>query len=284
MTPEGSIHLLELEMDPMMSLTHSEVSTQIASASGRLLENKVAIITGASRGIGAAAARTFARAGASVVLAARDEPAMASVAQEIVAAGGQALVVPTDVGDPASVEQLVRRTLETYGRLDAAFNNAGDGHMPTALADIAVDDFDRVLRVNLRGVFLVMKFEIPAMLESGGGAIINMSSTAGLSGVRGIASYAAAKHGIIGLTKSAALDYAQQNIRVNAVAPGPILTDRIRQLREEAREPIIRAVPMGRIGQAEEVGALAAWLCSDQAAFLTGAAIPIDGGRLAGGA
>jgi NAD(P)-dependent dehydrogenase (short-subunit alcohol dehydrogenase family) len=267
-----------------MSTSHSEASTQIASAAGRLLENKVAIITGASRGIGAAAARTFAQAGASVVLAARDERAMASVAQEIVSAGGQALVVPTDVGDPASVEQLVRQTLEVHGRLDAAFNNAGDGHMPTALADIAVDDFDRVLRVNVRGVFLAMKYEIPAMLESGGGAIVNMSSTAGLRGVRGIASYAAAKHGIIGLTKSAALDYAPQNIRVNAVAPGPILTDRIRQLREEARDPILRAVPAGRLGQPEEVGALAAWLCSDQAAFVTGATIPIDGGRLAGGA
>jgi NAD(P)-dependent dehydrogenase (short-subunit alcohol dehydrogenase family) len=267
-----------------MSLSHSEASTQITSASGRLLENKVAIITGASRGIGAAAARTFARAGAWVVLAARDERAMATVAQEIVSAGGQALVVPTDVGDPPSVEQLVRQTLEAYGRLDAAFNNAGGGQMPTALADIAVGDFDRVLRVNLRGVFLAMKYEIPAMLESGGGAIVNMSSTAGLGGVRGMAPYAAAKHGIIGLTKSAALDYAGQNIRVNAVAPGPILTDRIRQLREEAREPIIRAVPVGRIGQAEEVGALAAWLCSDQAGFVTGATIPIDGGRLAGGA
>jgi NAD(P)-dependent dehydrogenase (short-subunit alcohol dehydrogenase family) len=267
-----------------MSTIHSDALTQIAAASGRLLENKVAIITGASRGIGAAAARTFARAGASVVLAAREERAMASVAQEIVAAGGQALVVPTDVGDPASVERLVRQTLEAYGHLDAAFNNAGDGHMPTPLADIAVDDFDRVIRVNLRGVFLAMKYEIPAMLESGGGAIVNMSSTAGLRGVRGIAPYVAAKHGIIGITKSAALDYAGQNIRVNAVAPGPILTDRIRQLREEAREPILRAVPMGRIGQAEEVGALAAWLCSDQAAFVTGATIPIDGGRLAGGA
>jgi NAD(P)-dependent dehydrogenase (short-subunit alcohol dehydrogenase family) len=268
----------------MMSLRPIDASTQIASASGRLLEHKVAIITGASRGIGAAAARTFARAGAAVVLAAREERAMASVAQEIVAAGGQALVVPTDVGDPASVEQLVRQTIEAYGHLDAAFNNAGDGHLPTPLADIAVDDFDRVLKVNLRGVFLAMRHEIPAMLESGGGAIVNMSSTAGLRGVRGIAPNVAAKHGIIGLTNSAALDYAGQNIRVNAVAPGPILTDRIRQLREEAREPIIRAVPVGRIGQAEEVGALVAWLCSEQAAFVTGATIPIDGGRLAGGA
>src|SRR5262249_31297906 len=150
-----SIHLVD--RGPMMPSTRFESPTQIASASGLLLENKVAIITGASRGIGAAAARIFARAGASVVLAARDEQAMASVAQESVAAGGQALIVPTDVGDPASVGHLVRQTIEAYGRLDVAFNNAGGGHMPTPLADIAVDDFDQVLRANLRGVFLAMK-------------------------------------------------------------------------------------------------------------------------------
>jgi NAD(P)-dependent dehydrogenase (short-subunit alcohol dehydrogenase family) len=248
------------------------------------LTGKVAIITGASRGIGAAAARTFAAAGATVVLAARDGQALAAVAQDVSAAGGRALAVPTDVGDPTSVERLVTQTLDAFGRLDAAFNNAGGGHMPTALADVAVDDFDHAVRVNLRGVFLCMKYEIPAMLESGGGAIVNMSSTAGLRGVRGIAGYVAGKHGIIGLTKSAALDYAARNIRVNAVAPGPIRTDRISQLSEEAREPIVRAVPLGRIGRPEEVGALAAWLCSDQAAFITGATIPIDGGRLSGGA
>jgi NAD(P)-dependent dehydrogenase (short-subunit alcohol dehydrogenase family) len=248
------------------------------------LRGKVAIITGPSRGIGAAAAHTFAAAGATVVLAARDEQALAAVAEDIVASGGQALAVPTDVGDPASVERLVAQTLDVYGRLDAAFNNAGDGHMPTPLAHVAVDDFDRVVRVNLKGVFLCMKYEIPAMLKGGGGSIVNMSSTAGLRGVRGIASYVASKHGIIGLTKVAALDYAAHNIRVNAVAPGPIRTERISQLSEEVREPIVRAVPLGRIGQPEEVGALAAWLCSDQAGFITGATIPIDGGRLSGGA
>jgi NAD(P)-dependent dehydrogenase (short-subunit alcohol dehydrogenase family) len=248
------------------------------------LTGKVAIITGASRGIGAAAARTFAAAGAAVALAARDEQALAAVERDFSASGGRALAVPTDVGDPASVERLVKQTLDAYGRLVAAFNNAGDGHMPTPLADVAVDDFDRAVRVNLRGVFLCMKYEIPAMLESGGGSIVNMSSTAGLNGVRGIAGYVAAKHGIIGLTKIAALDYAARNIRVNAVAPGPIRTERISRLSEEAREPIVRAVPLGRIGRPEEVGALAAWLCSDQAGFITGATIPIDGGRLSGGA
>jgi NAD(P)-dependent dehydrogenase (short-subunit alcohol dehydrogenase family) len=268
----------------MTSPTAFDQAAQSAAASGHLLRNKVVIITGASRGIGATAARAFARAGAAVVLAARDEQAMTRVAQDIVSDGGQSRVVPTDVGDPAAVERLVRRTIETYGHLDAAFNNAGEGHLPAPLADIAVEDFDRVLRVNLRGVFLAMKYEIPAMLESGGGAIVNMTSTAGLRGVRGLASYVAGKHGVVGLTQSAALEYAPQNIRVNAVAPGPILTDRIGQLSEEARRPIAAAVPMGRIGRAEEVSALAVWLCSDQAAFVTGAVIPIDGGRLAGGA
>jgi NAD(P)-dependent dehydrogenase (short-subunit alcohol dehydrogenase family) len=249
-----------------------------------LLRGKVAIITGASRGIGAAA-RAFADAGAAVVLAARSEDAIATLAQEIRIVGGQALAVSTDVGEPASVERLVQRALDAYGHLDAAFNNAGEGHMPTPLADLAIEDFDDAVRGTLRGVFLAMKYEIPAMLAAGGGgAIVNMSSTAGLRGVRGMAGYDAAKHGVIGLTETAALDYAPRGVRVNALAPGPILTERLASLGEEGRAPVVRAVPMGRIGLPEEVGALAAWLCSDQASFITGATFPIDGGRLAGGA
>src|SRR5579883_1489615 len=249
-----------------------------------LLAGKVAIITGASRGIGAASARVFAAAGATVVLAARSEDALASVAHAIQSAGGQARAIPTDTSDPVAVEQLVQQTLDAYGRLDAAFNNAGEGHMPTPLADIALEDFDRTVRVNLRGVFLAMKYEIPAMLAGGGGAIVKMSSTAGLNGVPGIASYVASKHGIIGLTKAAALDYASRNIRVNAIAPGPILTERLASLPEQAREQVSAHVPMRRIGLPEEISAAAAWLCSDQASFLTGTTITVDGGRLAGGA
>jgi NAD(P)-dependent dehydrogenase (short-subunit alcohol dehydrogenase family) len=248
------------------------------------LTGKVAIITGASRGIGAAAARTFAAAGATVVLAARDEQALAAVTEDIVASGGRALAVPTDVSDPACVECLIAQTLDAYGRLDAAFNNAGDGHMPTPLADVAVDDFDRVVRVNLKGVFLCMKYEIPAMLKGGGGAIVNMSSSAGLRGVRGIAGYVASKHAIIGLTKVAALDYATRNIRVNAVAPGPILTDRLAALEERGRQQVASAVPMGRLGRPQEVAAIVAWLLSDRASFISGETISIDGGRLAAGA
>ncbi len=250
-----------------------------------LLAGKVAIIAGASRGIGAATARAFAAAGAGVVLAARDAAALTAVAREIGEAGGEALAVPTDVGDPAAVERLVRTAVETYGRLDAAFNNAaGGGHLPKPLADVAVEEFDSAFRVNLRGVFLCMKYEIPAMLAGSGGAVVNMSSTAGLRGVPGLAAYSATKHGIIGLTQIAALDYARRGVRVNAIAPGPILSERLAALPEEHREPIERSVPMQRIGRTEEVANAVVWLCSDQASFITGETVAIDGGRLAAGA
>jgi NAD(P)-dependent dehydrogenase (short-subunit alcohol dehydrogenase family) len=248
-----------------------------------LLDAKVAIVTGASRGIGAATARALARAGAAVVLAARDEDALASVAEHISAAGGRALVVPTDVGDAATVERLVARTVDAYGRLDIAFNNAaGGGHLPTPLAEVAVEDYDSSLAISLRGVFLSMKYELPAMVEAGGGAIVNMSSTAGVEAVAGLAGYVSSKHGVIGLTKSAALDYAEQGIRVNAVAPGPILTDRLEQAGEDAQRQAGLAMPMRRIGRPEEVASAVAFLCSDRASFITGATLAIDGGKLAG--
>ena len=269
--------------NPRTDLT-SQAAPQPSQRDRRRLDGKVAIITGASRGIGAAAARLFAQEGATVVLAARSEPAIARIAGEVQAMGGRALAIPTDIGEPAEVERLIQRTLDTYGRLDAAFNNAGEGHRPAPLAEVALEDFDLAIRVNLRGIFLCMKYEIPAMLTGGGGAIVNMSSTAGISGVRGIAGYVAGKHGIVGLTRTAALDYAAQNIRVNVVAPGPIRTERIAALSEEARRPIFAAVPMGRTGEPEEVAETVAWLCSDGASFITGATLTIDGGRMAAGA
>jgi NAD(P)-dependent dehydrogenase (short-subunit alcohol dehydrogenase family) len=243
---------------------------------------KVALVAGASRGIGAATARAFARAGASVVLAARDREALDSVVESIRATGGQAIAFPTDVGDPASVEQLVRQTLSTYGRLDAAFNNATDGPLPAPLADIDPADFDRGIRTNIRGTFLGMKYQIPAMLRSGGGAIVNMASIAGLNGVANLAAYVAGKAGIIGLTRVAALDYADQGIRVNVVAPGPILTHHLERAGEEAQRGAALSTPMRRVGRAEEVAAAVLWLCSDHASFITGATLPIDGGQYAG--
>jgi NAD(P)-dependent dehydrogenase (short-subunit alcohol dehydrogenase family) len=247
------------------------------------LDGRVALVAGASRGIGAVTAAAFAEAGAAVVLAARDRDALEHVAEGIRAKGGRALAVPTDVGDPASVEHLVRQAEATFGRLDAAFNNATDGPMPAPLAEIDPEGFDRAIRTNVRGTFLGMKYQIPAMLRAGGGAIVNMASLAGgLQGVANLAGYAAGKAGIVALTKVAALDYADQGIRVNVVAPGPILTWHLEQAGEEAQRLAGQSTPMGRVGRPEEVADAVVWLCSDQAAFVTGVTLPIDGGQNAG--
>jgi NAD(P)-dependent dehydrogenase (short-subunit alcohol dehydrogenase family) len=250
----------------------------------KLLDGSVAIITGASRGIGAAAARAFAEAGATVVLAARTAPAIEAIAEEINAAGGRALAIPTDMTDPESVKRLVERTVASFGRLDVAFNNAGAGQMPKPLAEISFEDFEVGLKANLYGAFLGMKYEIEAMLAAGGGAIVNMSSTAGLQGAPGMGPYAAGKHGVVALTKTAALDYGKSNIRVNALAPGPIVNEQMSRLPEDRLQQIARFIPLGRLGRTEEVARAAVWLCSDEASFITGSVLSIDGGRLAGGA
>jgi NAD(P)-dependent dehydrogenase (short-subunit alcohol dehydrogenase family) len=249
----------------------------------KLLEGKVAIVTGASRGIGAASARAFAAAGATVVLAARTAEAIATIAGEINASGGRASAVPTDATDPESMGRLVEKTVAAFGRLDVAFNNAGSGQMPKPLADISFEEFEAGLKANLYGAFLGMKFEIPAMLAGGGGAIVNMSSTAGLQGAPGMGPYAAGKHGVVALTRSAALDYGKSNIRVNALAPGPIVNEQMSHLPEDRLQQIARFIPLGRLGRTEEVAHAAVWLCSDEASFITGAVLSIDGGRLAGG-
>ena len=218
------------------------------------------------------------------MLAARTEAAIIAIAKEIESGGGNALAVPTDVTDPESVARLVEQAVKTFGRLDVAFNNAGAGQMPTPLADISFEDFETGLKTNLYGAFLGMKYEIPAMLAVGGGAIVNMSSTAGLQGAPGMGPYAAGKHGVVALTKAAALDYGKRNIRVNAIAPGPIVNEQMSHLGEERLQQIARFVPLGRLGRVEEVALAAVWLCSDEASFITGAVLSVDGGRLAGGA
>jgi len=246
------------------------------------LQGKVAIVAGAGRGIGAAAAWALSRAGATVVVAARTSSEIEALEGEIKKSGGSALAIPTDVTVERQVADLVNRSVATFGRLDIAFNNAGAGHRPKPLAEFDLADFEQTISTNLVGMFLAMRYEIPAMLAAGGGAIVNMSSTAGLQGAPGMGPYSAAKHGVIGLTKAAALDYGRSNIRINAIAPGPIVNERMAQLPEEARQHIARSVPLGRLGEVDQVAAAVVWLCSDEAAFVHGAVLAIDGGRLAG--
>jgi len=246
------------------------------------LRGRVALVAGASRGIGAATAEAFAAAGAAVVLGARDLTALQAVAARIEAAGGRAVAVRTDVADAGSMRDLVSQAVTAYGRLDAAFNNATAGPMPAPLAEIDPAEFDQGIATNIRGTFLGMKFQIPALLASGGGAIVNMASYAGLTGIASLAAYVAGKAGIIGLTKVAALDYADQGIRVNVVAPGPILTHHLEAAGPEAQRMAGQSVPMRRTGTAAEVAQTVLWLCSAQSSFITGTVIPVDGGQAAG--
>jgi NAD(P)-dependent dehydrogenase (short-subunit alcohol dehydrogenase family) len=248
----------------------------------QFLRGRVALVAGASRGIGATTAEAFAAAGAAVVLGGRDTAALESVASRIRSRGGQALPVGFDVTDAESVRSLVDQTLSAFGRLDAAFNNATAGPLPAPLADIDPGEFDLGIATNIRGTFLGMKFQIPAMLRSGGGAIVNMASIAGLNGTANLAAYVAGKAGIIGLTKVAALDYADQGIRVNVLAPGPILTYHLEAAGERAQQLAAQSTPMRRVGRAAEVAQAVLWLCSDQSSFVTGTVLPIDGGQAAG--
>jgi len=246
------------------------------------MRGRVALVAGASKGIGAVTAKAFAAAGAAVVLGARDIAALESVAAGIVAGGGRALAVRADVSDVDSMHNLVGQAMTTYGRLDMAFNNASGGPMPAPLAEIDPAEFDQGIATNIRGTFLGMKFQIGAMLDSGGGAIVNMASVAGLNGTANLAAYVAGKAGIIGLTKVAALDYADQGIRVNVVAPGPILTYHLEAAGPQAQRLAGLSTPMRRTGTSEEVARAVLWLCSAESSFITGTVIPIDGGQMAG--
>jgi NAD(P)-dependent dehydrogenase (short-subunit alcohol dehydrogenase family) len=250
-----------------------------------LLDGRVALVTGGSSGIGLAAAHAFAREGAHVVIGSRDGERGEAAAAAVRSAGGDAMHVPADVADAGQVEALVAACVERHGRLDAAFNNAATGGPGALCADIEPEDFDRVIAVNLRGVWLCMRAEIRQMLGQGGGAIVNMSSVDGLTASTYAAAYAASKHGVNGLTRTAAVEYGGAGIRVNAVCGGPFATDMLaraygRDLEwvEGYRRP---AIPIGRLGRPEECAELALWLCSDAASYVTGQCIPVDGGLLA---
>jgi NAD(P)-dependent dehydrogenase (short-subunit alcohol dehydrogenase family) len=245
---------------------------------------QVALVTGASSGMGLTTARAFAEAGAAVVLADINQAALQTATDALAAAGHQVLGVPCDVADEANVVATVQAAVDTFGRLDLAFNNAGIQVPPSDAADETAEVFDRVNAVNLGGVWACMKHELAQMRTQGSGAIVNCSSLGGLVGIPGRAAYHASKHGVLGLTSSAALEYAPRGIRINAICPGtiatPMLTDMINKGELDTAEAIANQ-PINRLGEPEEIAAAVLWLCSPGASFVIGVALPVDGGYTA---
>jgi NAD(P)-dependent dehydrogenase (short-subunit alcohol dehydrogenase family) len=246
------------------------------------LDGKAALVTGAGSGIGRATALACAREGAKIVVADRVVEGGEETVSMIKSAGGEATFVPVNVTQAAEVEAMVAAAVSTYGRIDCAHNNAGIEGVFATTADYPEEDWDRVMAVNLKGVWLCMKYEIPQMLQQSGGAIVNTASLAGLVGAKRMPAYVASKHGVAGLTKTAALEYAKSGIRINAVCPGIIHTSMVDRMflsrRPDLEDRLAAVEPMGRLGKPEEVAEAVVWLCSDAASFVTGHTMTVDGG------
>lgn len=239
---------------------------------------KVAFVTGASSGIGRATAEAFLRRGYRVALVDRDEKAGKNAEDEF-SSIGECMFLSCDVSDDAAVEAAVGKTVSDWSRIDAAFNGAGIDGEGGMTADHRLEEFDRIISINLRGVYSCMRHQLGQMLKQGGGTIVNCASTAGLVGTKGMVAYVAAKHGVVGLTRAAALEYARENIRVNAVCPGMINTPMWqRSISDEMTEQLLAGDPIGRLGRPGEIGEAAVWLCSPEASFVNGTIMPVDGG------
>lgn len=245
------------------------------------MENKIVIITGAASGIGKATAELFAKQGASVIISDIQEHEGKAATESIIASGGKASFFKTDVSKSEEMEALVNFAVKTYGGLDIAVNNAGIGGELNPVADMSIEGWLKVIAVNLNSIFYGMKYQIPAMLNNGGGSIVNISSILGSVGFAGSSAYCSAKHGMIGLTKTAALEYSAQNVRVNAVGPAFIETPLLDALDAEMKKQLVSLHPIGRLGTSEEVAELIFWLGSDKSSFVTGSYYPVDGGYLA---
>ncbi|MEU2463861.1 NAD(P)-dependent dehydrogenase (short-subunit alcohol dehydrogenase family) [Streptomyces avidinii] len=254
------------------------MSTHLPAAYEAEFAGKVALVTGGASGIGLALSRRLAASGAAVVVADHNEESARKAAAELEATGARAAAVALDVTDPASVEAGVRFVVDTFGGLHLAVNNAGIGGPSLPTGEYGIEDWNRVVATNLSGVFYSMRYELPAILAAGGGAVVNISSILGTNGFAGSPAYAAAKHGVVGLTKSAALEYAAQNVRINAVGPGFIDTPLLRDTDGPARDHLVSLHPAGRLGTSEEVAELTAFLLSDRASFIHGSYHLVDGG------